>query len=75
MTSYEILKWAEEQGAHTIEIQSLETGAEGVANRDGLGDVACFFGADDGSDDCVIPAARFDECFKVTAILFGPAIL
>lgn len=54
--------------SHTVEIREKATGKTGVANICG-GQVAVFYGADDGSYDKMVCASVFNEDFVITAIL------
>ena len=57
-----------EPRCHTIEIVELATGKTGVANSYN-GQVAVFYGADDGSDDKIVYPDTFSKEFKITAII------
>ena len=65
MNSYEQLIRAEKT-CHTIEVVEKSTGKTGVANS-ADGDVAVFYGADDGSDDKIISPEAFARDFAITA--------
>ena len=69
MTEYAKLVLAE-QNCHTIEIRERATGKEGVANTCAEG-VELFYGAEDGSDDKVVPAEEFSRDFEITAMIKG----
>ena len=55
--------------AGTIEIRERATGKTGVANSTQDGQVAVFYGNNDGSDDIVVTPEEFNERFEITAII------
>ena len=73
-TEYQKLQFGELLGAQTVEIrlvnEEFQNNRNGVAGIDTDGRVAVFYGADDGSDDMIISAAKFNKLFKVTSIIF-----
>lgn len=66
--AYGLLRYAEENGYHTIEIMEKQTGKVGVANSCENG-IAVFYGADDGSDDCIVSSEAFNKRFIVTEVI------
>lgn len=54
----------------TIEITEIATQKDGIANLTDDGNkVACFYGKEDGSEDCVIPFEEFLERFTIDRVL------
>lgn len=66
---YGILVNAENIG-HTVEIRMrADHSVEGVADTTNDGNVRVYYGRDDGSDDCTITPAEFNDRFEVTAVI------
>ena len=61
---------AKDSDVFSIEITEVATNKDGVANMtmDGKS-VSCFYGAEDGSDDCIIPFEEFMTRFTIDRVV------
>lgn len=61
---------SKDNDSYTIEITETKTNKVGVATLHSDGKrVSCFYGEEDGSDDCIIPFEEFLERFTIDRVI------